>query len=571
MTQRTHKNKLVCEEENEQKVNIGEMEGVLRRLSFSNIKRKLSQQQTTTTTTTTTTNSEDTTAASSGHHSPRSPSSSRNHHHHSPRSSKKKQSILDITPQWIKDLQKIKGRGANDPPFPTFTEITFSPANPEASFLADTIRSRDFRELVNSIDFDTTEVEEDDSEGTSSEEVEVLTTNVYYSDDILERVVSDPDQTLGGKLFGLCSIPNDRGLEMLQTLIDEQLQNNISSIRGPNNVTLLHVASRANNVQCINFLVQNCGADVNCVDSMCSTPLHHACSNGSRDTVLYLLSNKASVAARDQYNCFPLLICMRNNYKSVMKLLVEYGKADVHQKTKLGDTCLHIAAREGYLKRFKFLINECKASIHRTNDNNETVLFGALKNRSITQIVCNQISNFESLCRYVSVTNRYGKTVFHEACESGALEGILVLIQELKRKGIQDTGTPRAAEEFLWEKLNEYDTKKGFAPIHFAVVGGHIKLVKYLALSAQVDIDKKDNKLKNTGLHYAIKAKHAEICDVLTQQGKANLRSRNANRESCKRLSLKLGIQLHESEDDSNKRRRKSLGHTVRRVTNILL
>ena len=533
-------------------------------MSFSNIKRKLSNVHAL---------HQDNDNSSSSPPSPRLPSPPKVSSPTSPRSSKRKQSILDLTPQWIKDIQRIKPvRGTNEPLYPEFSEISFSPSVRKSQLIG-TDNLKDIHELISS--FDAVMVGNGEDETYSSEEedgddMEFGTSLTYgtttntstafcFTDEAIQMMAEDQERTLNDKLFELCVIPEDRGLDAIERLTGH-IGIHVDSFRGPNNITLMHAAARANNVHCLSFFLQS-GGNMNALDSMQSTPLHHACSSGAKDAVMFLVVNKANVNAKDQYECFPLLLAMRNNYKSVMRILLEYGKADVHLKSKLGETCLHIAAREGYLKRTKFLVLDCHASINRTNTNSEHVLFVALKNRSITQLICDQVDSFKNLCKLVSVTNRYGKTVFHEACENGYLEGLLVLIQEIKKKGVAETSDPKVAEAFLWERLNEYDGKKGYAPLHFAVINGHLKLVKYLALSAQVDIDKRDLVLKNTALHYAIQEKHNEICDILTQFGKASLSSKNAKRESCKRLSLKMGVTLHPSEEELNKKRRRlSLG-----------
>lgn len=348
---------------------------------------------------------------------------------------------------------------------------------------------------------------------------------------------------------------------------------------GPREVTLMHAAARANNYQCMQILY-NYGADLNALDSIRATPLHYACANNSKEAVCFLLLNKADPNVQDLYQTYPLLIAMRNNCLEVIKMLT-LCRADIHLKGVKGDTCLHVAAREGYLKRVKFLVEECSASVSRLNREHENVLFSAISNYSIVFYICDHVGkygSFQILCKLVRVMSRLGKTVFHEAVAGGYLKSLLVIIQALIKFGTrvnnsstttndefsesQDIVSPidngfdqknlKAVQEFIAQRLNEFDLETGLAPIHTAVIKGHSKIVKYLSLCSEVNIDIKDKKLGNTAMHYAIENKNQEIIDILLNIGNANIKKRNKSKKSCKILAEQLGVQLGSTNSPSS-------------------
>jgi ankyrin repeat protein len=364
---------------------------------------------------------------------------------------------------------------------------------------------------------------------------------IIHSVNIYEEELALCNSTVE-KLFYACSAEKDIGLSTLKKLMDPTKFNpNTYRDKKKNRCTLLHVAARSNNTECMQYLI-SLGSDINCRDAVLATPLHYACGNNAIDSVVMLLSHGADVNAKDHYETFPMLIAVKNNYMELMRVLVDF-KADVHMKTKKGETCLHVACREGYLKRVQYLVTECNASVSRLNTNNEHMLFAALEHVSIMQFICDHVDTYTQLCRMVAVTNCSGQSVIHYACDKGYLEGLLVLIQSLKEKGIASVGVSQV-ESFLMKHMNEYDIMNGFAPLHIAVMRGHPTLVKYLALCAQVDINLKDMRDGNTALHMAIEYQMDEICNILVNTGKADLKAKNSKRESCQKLSDRIGFDL---------------------------
>jgi ankyrin repeat protein len=473
-----------------------------------------------------------------------------------------KRSVYEITPEWISDLSNKKAK--RDGLFATFPIVSKSPATPlSAKFCAkfEPSDNGNYRAV-------TTEATDDTSEYSpvevvfSPEEQPYIYSLSVPTNSVLEDV-SDK-KNIQETLFNLCKLPLDGGCTALSELLPTIDVLHIDQIRNTTtNCTLFHCAARHNNVQCMKILYDT-GANINAIDSIEATPLHYACASGSNDAVVFLLSHQANVNAKDQYQAFPLLVAMRNNYPNIMKLLI-MNNADVHLKCK-GDTCLHIAAKNGFLSRAKLLVSE-GASITRLNSNNEHVLYASLSNRSITQYICDTLS-FSVLCKLVSVTNCFGKTVIHEACEFGYLESLLVILQSITQKSLVEDFDMNSLDEFMEQRLNEFDVNKGYTPLHLAVINGHTKIVKFLAMCSQVDINRKDMAHGNTALHFAIGKKYSEICEVLLSFGKASPEVRNESKESARRLSRRIGTEIPSIDDKSMVSRRMSL-QVVRRGSSL--
>ena len=105
--------------------------------------------------------------------------------------------------------------------------------------------------------------------------------------------------------------------------------------------TALHRAARSGQPVVIGFLLAS-GAEVNATEwEYAWTPLHYA---SNKQSAALLISNGASISARDNKDRIPLHRAAENGYVDVVDLLVRKGSA-INDRDNEGWTPLHYAAR----------------------------------------------------------------------------------------------------------------------------------------------------------------------------------------------------------------------------------
>jgi ankyrin repeat protein len=335
----------------------------------------------------------------------------------------------------------------------------------------------------------------------------------------LKKSLLDDKLMLPNDLFYLCNMENDAGYKLLkQTLKSMENIDCIDNIREPDRkATLMHCAARMNNVECMQVLLEN-NASTRVEDAIDASPLHYACASGAKDAVIFLLVNNANICAKDRYESFPLSVSVRNGHLDIAKMLVMNG-ADIHQKEKRGNTCLHIAAKSGCLKRVKFLIEKCNASVFRTNSYGEHVLHVCLQYPAVVQYICDHMENFQALSKLLSRLNLKDKSVIHECCERGYLKSLLIILDSVIKKASNNISGSEL-KSFLAERLNEYETKRGLAPLHLAAIYGHYRIVDFLLAIKKVDVNKKDMFIQRySAYNFAIKMGYDHIADMLVRSG----------------------------------------------------
>ena len=96
----------------------------------------------------------------------------------------------------------------------------------------------------------------------------------------------------------------------------------------------------------LQYLIEQCHADVNLVDKYGRTFLHDACQFGNLDTVKYFVEQcYMNVNTVDKFGCTCLhLACMGiSGNLDIVQYLIEHCNANVNIKDLYGKTCLHSA------------------------------------------------------------------------------------------------------------------------------------------------------------------------------------------------------------------------------------
>uniref|UniRef100_A0A3P8W2Z6 Ankyrin 1 n=1 Tax=Cynoglossus semilaevis TaxID=244447 RepID=A0A3P8W2Z6_CYNSE len=123
-----------------------------------------------------------------------------------------------------------------------------------------------------------------------------------------------------------------------------------------NGYTALHIASKQNQVEVANSLLQY-GASANAESLQGVTPLHLASQEGRPDMVSLLISKQANVNLGNKSGLTPLHLVAQEGHVSIADILVKQG-ASVYAATRMGYTPLHVACHYGNIKMVKFLLQQ---------------------------------------------------------------------------------------------------------------------------------------------------------------------------------------------------------------------
>lgn len=119
------------------------------------------------------------------------------------------------------------------------------------------------------------------------------------------------------------------------------------------------------------------GCDVNYRNSLGSTALHIAASNGYTGSMILLIENGAAVDSLDNLKKMPLHEAAEQNKVEAIEILLKNGAA-IDAKSNGGYTPLITAATLGHLSAVKALA-EAGADVLITDDNQRTALDWAMK------------------------------------------------------------------------------------------------------------------------------------------------------------------------------------------------
>ena len=165
----------------------------------------------------------------------------------------------------------------------------------------------------------------------------------------------------------------DGKLDRLRGFLDPRPKDEVSKLvqSKMNGATPLIMASKNGHIGVVEFLVENCGADVETVGSVTfdgeniegAPPLWCAAAAGHLDVVKFLLKCGAKVNNTTYTNSTPLRAACFDGHFDIVKFLIDNG-ADIEIANRHGHTSLMISCYKGHYNIVKFLINK-GANINR--------------------------------------------------------------------------------------------------------------------------------------------------------------------------------------------------------------
>ena len=263
--------------------------------------------------------------------------------------------------------------------------------------------------------------------------------------------------------------------DMLETIVSHGADVNVTN---NNDVTALMTACRNGNKDATNVFL-NAGADPNVADANGETCLHYAAQNDScTEDLQAIISHGVDVNAKDKNNVTALMIASLKGNLDAINILLN-AEADASICNAESDTCLHYAT------------------------------FGDCSSEVLQAIICHAAD--------VNAANKYSQTPLQIACQEGAEDAIIVLLNAGADPNFAgpngDTclhyvarkfSSPEVLKAIISHGVDVYATDKdNRTALMIACMKGNINAINVL-LNAGADLKIADAGA-NTCLHYAVK------------------------------------------------------------------
>lgn len=268
------------------------------------------------------------------------------------------------------------------------------------------------------------------------------------------------------------------------------------SIRGENNMSLLHFACRNNNYKMIRLLVER-GINIEYSDDTGSRPIHYVCKYGNAKILKYFISKNADINVKDNDNTTPLLVACINGYYDMVKILV-YSNAIISHINDYGLSPIaacsiyKIGSKDNYVNIVKLFCDNKEAYNAKLtfNELHQATIFRKLE---IVEILVNHID-------INSQDKKYKKTPLHIACENNSSDIVKFLISKKADPNILDING-RNPLHILCRNKN-----KNFSNIRTIINGFSGTFIRSTITRSKVDLCCKDNNGKKAINYFSRKS-----------------------------------------------------------------
>uniref|UniRef100_A0A1X7TVU5 Uncharacterized protein n=1 Tax=Amphimedon queenslandica TaxID=400682 RepID=A0A1X7TVU5_AMPQE len=290
------------------------------------------------------------------------------------------------------------------------------------------------------------------------------------------------------------------------------------SITDRNGTTCLHRSCRNGHIDITEYLIEVQHCDINKTDNEGKTLVHHAASSGNFDLVQYLITEQGlSPTAVDKDGLTALHYASMSHNLSLVKELITTYQLDPHQANSKGLLPVLCAAQSGNILVLEIYTKDYKCSLSVTDSRGWNIIhFSSFKvHTHFIKHITSQHPQYTSL---IHSTNNDGKIPLHLACETGNIQLVTFLINDMKcdvnAKDTRDqtcvtfacfSGNLDLVQLLIQQyKLDPLAVDKyGFTALHAAAGSGHTHLLEWYSQEYSVDITNHTNNNKYSLAHEA--------------------------------------------------------------------
>ncbi|XP_046559442.1 ankyrin repeat domain-containing protein 50-like [Haliotis rubra] len=273
-------------------------------------------------------------------------------------------------------------------------------------------------------------------------------------------------------------------------------------------------------------LLVNQGTDVSLVDNDGNNILHHACREGHRETVEFVLSlDGVDINSKEWRSRTPVMEAAERGHRHVVELLVSKG-ADVSLVDNDCNNILHHACREGDRKTVDFLLSLDGVDINSRGGSSRTPVMEAAEwgHNDVVELLVSKGAD-------VSLVDDDGDNVLHWACVGGGRETVECLLclgsMDINSRGrCSRTPVMEAARRGHNDVVELFVSKgadvslvddDGDNVLHYACMGGDRKTVEFVLSLEEMDINVRNN-IGQTAADVARREGHTNLMEVLGSQ-----------------------------------------------------
>ena len=283
-------------------------------------------------------------------------------------------------------------------------------------------------------------------------------------------------------------------------------------------MTCLHHSCRHGNIDITQYLIEVQHCDINKTDNEGRTLVHHAEWSGNFDLVQYLITEQGlSPTAVTKDGLTALHYASLSLNLSLVKELITTYQLDPHQAISNGKLPIHYAAESGDILLLELYVKDYKCNLSLTDNKGQNVMYFSSLNDH-THFIKHITSQYPQYISLLHSTNNEGRVALHLACESGNIQLVTFLINDMKCdvnvKDARDqacvtfaciSGNLDLVQLLIQQyKLEPLATDKyGLTALHGAALSGHTHILEWYSHEYSVDITNHTSNNKYTLAHFA--------------------------------------------------------------------